>query len=123
MTTKHFLPIFIVGILFSGCSKSPVAQSGGGMILVDSLQVFITRDETPGFLYPRMEYELRTVTRLTAPGCIITYILQGGDASMEVSTGAPVRNFATPVLHSFRRWKWRTSPDMGSSWLLMGSAT
>ena len=104
MATKYFLPIIILSFLFSGCSKSPVAQSGGGMILVDSLQVFITRDETPGFLYPAMEYELRTTTRLSAPGFIITYIFQGGGMSMDVSVDGSFQAYATPMMHSSHRW-------------------
>ena len=58
------------------CSELNVTEPDkiyGEVFVLDTLDVAIIYDETPGFRYPLMKYDIRTVTHLVKKGNIDTY--------------------------------------------------
>ncbi|MFQ5709549.1 MAG: TolB family protein [bacterium] len=76
-----------------------------GLILVDTLEVHIVFDETPGFKYPMMYHEVKFVGRLSVSGVIDRYLYKSNDISYEAGLDfAGPQPKGTIFRHSHREW-------------------
>ncbi len=101
---KRLILYGILAITVFSCEEETPVDSGGAILLLDTLSVRIVRDETPGFPYPRMYHELRTVARLSRPGFIITYIYRAEGMEMEISVDGARADITTASRRLAQRW-------------------
>ena len=106
-------------IIFVGCfawlSACEIISSNNdeAAFRVDTLNVSIVRDETPGFPYPRMRHEVYFVGRLNVPGNLSTFSYRSGriqhsviyDFNSEYKSPA-----GTVVRYGLTRWSPRLEP-------------
>jgi len=98
-TKVLYLILTSVFITIMGCKEENIVEPPkivGDVFVIDTLNVNITYDDTPGFKYPMMRHDIHSVAHLVKKGNISTYIYNCPEANIDNSSGVDYINRQEP---------------------------